>query len=630
VDDDVSRVDRFLAKLKTRHFWIEFVRRAFWTVLIIVVVVSTIFAAVGTQVYGGTCESLNLQALYSGSDFFYILDWQTEVVQLRMLTGIVDKSQAQNGTEDTSTAVVVTVQQDVYGNGTWITIDGLVWNVALSEEEQLEHSTSFPVYSSVKDNDFFAWNEGERRLLFQSTETFPIAISLTVDQLGFVGRIRVAIAAVILVVVYVLIVFELVHRVLASMVGAFMSFAAVSLLYGRPSLEILASWIDFQTLGLLLGMMIMVGILSETGLFEWLAVRTYVFSRGVIWRLAATLCLITAFLSSCLDNVTTMLLISPVCVRLAEVMDWNPVPLLLVTTIFSNIGGTATLIGDPPNVIVAEAYNLTFLDFLFNLGPLVLLCLLPVMLLLRLLYLKELQGTRKVDVQPLLQRYVIHRPSLLIVCICIFGTVVLLLLLQPLVHLEEGIVAMLGATLMMLFATPMRLEKVVESVEWATLFFFASLFIMLSGLGQLGLFEYIGQKTAAFVILFPPSWQLFVAVMLLLWVSALVSAFIDNIPYTATMVNVIVTLSQETGLPLKPLAWALCAGACLGGNGTQVGASANLVTVGVAEQAGYPVSFIKFFRVGFPVMLVTIVIASFYMVFVYVILGFETLNFFDF
>ena len=501
---------------------------------------------------------------------------------------------------------------------TWATVGEPV-NITATHEMQLLHH-EFELF----DHDEV---DGERhlRLTITSDADIPVSLDVEAHQLSGLGRYRVSIAAIILVIVYVLIILEVVHRTVAACLGAFMALGAVTGIVGGPDLGTVVGWIDEGTIGLLLGMMVMVGIFSQTGFFEWAAVRAYKYSKGSVWSLVVILCTITMVLSAFLDNVTTMLLLAPVSLRLAKVLDIPPVPLLITEVMFSNIGGTATLIGDPPNIIIGSLLSdhITFLDFIINLAPGVLLAIIPAFLLSRWSYHDHLTGRREIDIGDLIAEYPIKDRRLFVICSVILGSVILLFFLHAVIHLDPAWAALLGAVVMLTVTSPHEIEHPLEQVEWSTLLFFAGLFVMVEGLAELGLIRAIGEAMGNIIGGVGEGGRLAVALLLIIWVSAIASAFIDNIPYTTTMVPVIVALAADPalGLPLKPLAWALAFGACLGGNGTLVGASANVLTAGIAEREGYPLSFNAFFKAGFPMLLLTVAIATVYMLVVYVWLG---------
>ena len=447
-------------------------------------------------------------------------------------------------------------------------------------------------------------------------------------------------AIVILVAVYGLIVFELVHRALAAALGGVAAVVALHVASGSnkgPDLSAVMTWIDWETIGLLIGMMVMVDILSKTGLFEWAAVQAYAQSGGSIWRLTFILCIITAFFSALLDNVTTILLIVPVTIQICKVLDLEPVPLIIAEVMFSNIGGAATQIGDPPNIIIGAqlssqslsgttlaSQSIGFSDFIIHVAPAVLIAIVPAFWLLRIIEKPGLSGNRVRNVDLLRLQYGIKDAALLKKS----GTILIVVILLFFAHsafphplFTVATIAIGGAVVMLLVTSPHHVEEQLDSVEWTTIIFFAGLFIMIHGLQYMGLIEMIADLISDTVSKASEANRLMVAVLLLLWVSAIASAFIDNIPYTATMVPVVIELaSDETlGLELGPLAWALALGACLGGNGTIIGASANVVAAGLAEESGNDISFNRFFRTGFPIMILTLLLATVYSVVRYAI-----------
>lgn len=445
------------------------------------------------------------------------------------------------------------------------------------------------------------------------------------------------VALLILLAVYALIVFEWVHRALAASLGAVVVVVTLHLIGDGPDLGTLVSWIDEETVGLLLGMMVMVSILAETGIFQWAAVKCYSYSGGSVWRLVVILCLVTAVFSAFLDNVTTMLLIAPVTISLSKVLRLDPIPILLSEVMFSNIGGAATQIGDPPNIIIgaqlsstalagtelADQY-ITFSDFIINIGPAVVLATLPALWLLHKIEREGVTGHRYRSVEMLKERYYIKDPDMLKKSGAVFAIVLIAFFAHSAFHhplFTVATIALGGAVFMLLITHPHRIEERLDDVEWTTLIFFIGLFILIHGLEAMGLIDAIGNLTADMIRWAPEDMRLMTAILLLLWISAIASAFIDNIPYTATMVPVIIGLASdpELGLALAPLAWALSLGACLGGNGTIIGASANVVTAGIAEDSGHPISFNRFFKIGFPMMIVTMIVATAYAMIVYII-----------
>ena len=455
----------------------------------------------------------------------------------------------------------------------------------------------------------------------------------------------------ILLGVYALIITEVVHRTLAAALGGLLAIMALSF-YSEKAFTLgeVTTLIDWETIGLLLGMMVMVGILSHTGLFEWFAVQAYKRSGGSVWTLVVILCSVTAVLSAFLDNVTTMLLLTPVTIQLAKVLDIKPIPLLISEVLFSNIGGAATMIGDPPNIMIGSGLSsaaiedaamkqeglvqqgylelansgVSFNDFIIEMAPGILMTIVPSFMFLKWFYAEEFSGTRVRDIAELESRYGIKDAAMLKVSGAILLLVVLNFFLHPVTHIAVSWIALVGAVLMLLATDRHELEKPLEHVEWTTLLFFAGLFVLVHALQYLGVISFIGEYVTKGIELFGTDEKgdvvrLAAAILIILWVSAIASAFIDNIPYTATMIPVVLQISYELNIDLNPLIWALAFGACLGGNGTLIGASANVVTAGMSEEAGYPISFNEFFKAGFPIMILTTAIISFYMMLVYVV-----------
>ena len=480
-----------------------------------------------------------------------------------------------------------------------------------------------------------------------------LALDVSIDESNKNEAIWVGLG--ILSVVYALIIFETVHRTLAAALGGLAAVLALNY-YDTGDTFTLAevtTMIDWETIGLLLGMMVMVGILSNTGVFEYFAVLSYKKSGGSIWTLVVILCVVTAVLSAFLDNVTTMLLLTPVTIQLAKVLDIKPIPLLISEVLFSNIGGAATMIGDPPNIMIgsglspakiAEAdggtyaymaqYGVTFNDFIMEMAPGILMTVVPSFMFLKWFYAEEFSGSRVRDVAELEAKYGIKDPEMLKVSGVILGLVILNFFLHPITHIAVSWIALFGATLMLLATERHNLEEPLHHVEWTTLLFFAGLFVLVHSLQYMGVINFIGAYVERAIALFGSDTgdgqtiRLAAAILIVLWVSAIASAFIDNIPYTATMIPIVLQISHNLGdYLLHPLIWALAFGACLGGNGTLIGASANVVTAGMSEEAGYPISFNEFFKAGFPIMLLTTLIVSLYMVLVYVVGGEENAMF---
>lgn len=449
------------------------------------------------------------------------------------------------------------------------------------------------------------------------------------------GKEPVWVGLGILLFVYALIISEVVHRTLAAAVGGLAAIVALNYYKAGDALTLAetTTLIEWETIGLLLGMMVMVGIISHTGIFEWFAVEAYKKSGGNVWTLVVILCAVTAVLSAFLDNVTTMLLLTPVTIQLARVLDLNPIPLLIAEVLFSNIGGAATMIGDPPNIIIGSMMSetaiekagysdlasdgVTFNDFIIELAPGIMLTIVPTFMMLKWMYAEEFSGERIRDVEELESKYGVKDAKMLKTSGAVLILVILGFFLNPVLHIPVSWVALVGAVVMLLVTDRHDLEEPLEKVEWTTLIFFAGLFVLIHSLQHLGVISWIGDQVEAAIVSFDEEYRFVAALVIILWVSAVASAFIDNIPYTITMIPVVLQISSSLQLDLGPMIWALAFGACLGGNGTLIGASANVVTAGMSEEAGYPISFNEFFKAGFPVMLMTVSIITGYVVMVY-------------
>ena len=417
----------------------------------------------------------------------------------------------------------------------------------------------------------------------------------------------VNIALVVFILTYALIMSEKVHRAIAALLGGMLLILA-----GVLSQEVAIEHIDWNTLGLLIGMMIIVGITRKTGVFQYLAVKAVQISKGEPIRILISLATITALLSAFLDNVTTVLLIVPITFTIAGAMGLNPIPFLMSQILASNIGGTATLIGDPPNIMIGSQTHLGFMDFLVNLTPVIIVIHIVTMLIFYFLYRNKLKVSDEVkqkvtQVNPLeeIKDYTLLRKSLLVLGLTILGFI-----LHQMLHLESATIALSGAALLMLISKE-EPEEIFLSIEWPSIFFFAGLFIVVGGLVETGLINRLAQ------------WALNVTAgnfkltgMLILWLSAIASAFVDNIPFVATMIPLIHQMGSLGGLTpeaLEPLWWSLSLGACLGGNGTIIGASANVIVAGLAEKNGYKLTFVGFMKLAFPLMLISIIISTGYL-----------------
>jgi Na+/H+ antiporter NhaD/arsenite permease-like protein len=405
---------------------------------------------------------------------------------------------------------------------------------------------------------------------------------------------------------YILIATERIHRVAAALSGA-----AFMVLLGVVDAETAffseETGVDWNVIFLLLGMMIIVSVLKQTGVFDFVAIWAAKRARGRPYPVMVLLVLITAFASALLDNVTTVLLIAPVTLLVCERLGVPPVPFLIAEVMASNIGGTATLIGDPPNIIIASRADLSFNDFLVNLAPIILVLLVVFVLMCRVLFRSafDYDEERVAAVMDLDEREVIRDRGLLIRSLVVLAGVLVGFVSHSALHLEPSIIALLGAGVLVAVAR-IEPEDYLSEVEWPTLVFFMGLFVMVGALVEVGVIEALGEQVTDAV-----GDDYFLAASVLLWGSALLSGIVDNIPYVATMTPLVQDLVDNGGgsTQANALWWALALGADLGGNATAVGASANVVVLGIAARNGHPISFWQFTRYGLVVAFVTIAIA---------------------
>jgi Na+/H+ antiporter NhaD/arsenite permease-like protein len=418
------------------------------------------------------------------------------------------------------------------------------------------------------------------------------------------------VAVVVFTVSYLFIATERINRVVAALGGAGV-ILAIGLVNPDDAFYSKDTGIDWNVIFLLFGMMVIVGVLRMTGVFEYVAIWAAKRAKGKPFAVMALLCLITAVASAGLDNVTTVLLVAPVTLLVAERIGVRPVPFLIAEALASNIGGTGTLVGDPPNLIVASKSGLGFNDFLMNLGPIVLVMLVAFVALSRFLFRKDFTADpdRVADVMQLDEREAIQDRSLLIRSLVVLAMVLVGFTLHSVIHLEPSIIALLGAGLL-IAVSGLRPQEYLAEVEWETLLFFAGLFILVGSLVKTGAIDILARALTSATGDSVP-----MAMMLLLWGSAVLSAIVDNIPFIATMTPVVDQMVSPSGpfAGQNGLWWALVLGADLGGNATAIGASANVVVAGIAKRSGHPISFWEFTRYGLVVAIVTLLIATPYL-----------------
>jgi Na+/H+ antiporter NhaD/arsenite permease-like protein len=409
------------------------------------------------------------------------------------------------------------------------------------------------------------------------------------------------VAIVIFILSYVFIISERIHRTKIALMGGVL-LIVFHILTQSEAFE----FIDFNTIGLLTGMMLLISVLKETGVFSWFAITIAKRSGGNAWKILLWFSVFTAIASALLDNVTTVLLIAPITILIAEMLDISPFPFLVAEILASNIGGTATLIGDPPNILIGSATGLSFLDFMLHLGPIAVVVFMVTLLILKVIFRKQLTaGSTAIreTIAGMDETRVIKDPVLLRRSLIVLGITVLGFLLHGWLGLKPATVALAGGGALLIWSGT-DIEKRLSEIEWTTLFFFMGLFVLVGGLEKTGVLEFLAGRVLALTS------NLTLLCLCILWVSAIASAFLDEAAYQLWQMK-----------QAMPLWWSLALGACLGGNGTIVGASANVVIAGFSEKTRNPLNFRNYFRYGFPLMLVSIVLASAYLLARYLLVG---------
>lgn len=412
------------------------------------------------------------------------------------------------------------------------------------------------------------------------------------------------VAVAVFLIVILLIITERVHRTAAAMAGAM-----VLILTGVMSADKALSYIDFNTIGVLVGMMIFVAIVRRSGMFEYIAVRAAKAVHGDPWKIMVAFTLITAVLSAFLDNVTTVLLVGPMSIAIARMLKIDPVPFLMGQILASNVGGTATLIGDPPNIMIGSAAHLSFMDFLDNTGFAVLFILAVLILLMKIVYEKKIElGTvdtgaiEKLDPSKSITNRALMKKGIIVLICVIVG-----FMFHDKLGIESSVIALTAAAVMLIIGRE-DVNEAIQDVEWTTILFFMSLFVVVGGLTETGIIKELASK-----IIDATNGHPMVTMLVLLWASALLSSILDNIPFVATLIPLILAM-QADGIDVTSFWWAISLGACLGGNGTMIGASANVVLSDISTKHGYPITFKSYLKVGMPFMLLSIVISTVFLV----------------
>jgi len=433
-----------------------------------------------------------------------------------------------------------------------------------------------------------------------------VGLDLTITMMATLG---------VLVGMYVILITEVVHRTALALFGALVMLIilfSTGVLDPHDSVDFVIGAIDFNTIGLLLGMMVIVGILGETGIFQYIGIKAAKISKGNVWKLMILLAVITAVGSAFLDNVTMVLLMVPVTISVCRILNINPISLILAQIFASNIGGATTLIGDPPNIMIGSAAGIDFMTFAYHMTPEIILTMGVAILLFKFMFRKDLkqkpenvQKLQELDASKEIKDKMLLKKSAIVL-----GAVILMFMLHGMIGLEVSIIA-LGGAAVLLVITGKQPYIALRHVEWPTLLFFCGLFVIVTGVEVSGALELLAHN-----ILEITGGELGTTLFAIVMTSAVASAFVDNIPFTATMIPIIENISADPSFSntlaeytFNPLWYALAFGADLGGNGTLIGASANLVAIAVAEKFGYRIFFREFLIKGMPIMIITTLVA---------------------
>ncbi len=453
--------------------------------------------------------------------------------------------------------------------------------------------------------------------------------SVVLPDITLARRITAAfwLATAIFVAMLVLIATGVLHNTLAALLGASLVFAVSYL--GEPLIEDLfifqfdrgLGYVDWNVIFLIMGMMIVIAVVERTGIFQWLAFMAYRLSRGRLWLLLIILMVITGIASALLDNVTTMLLMTPITIQIALALGINPLALLVPEVMASNVVGISTLIGTPTNILIGSFAGISFNDFLVNQTPGVVLAMLGLIGYSLFIYRKDLLGSGGGEVSPLLMETLASRaritePSHLRKAGWVGAGMILLFVFGERIHLLPAVTALMGATALMLWIRP-DIEEMIEAVDWTTLVFFITLFVVVGAVQEVGLISLIATGIGGLV-----GESLILAVLVVTWFSALLSMVIANIPFTAAMLPVVGFLTATIpGAESKVLFYCLSVGSAMGGNGSLIGASANMVTAGISERAGHPLTYLYFLRKGFPALVLTVALAMVWLLLRFLVLG---------
>lgn len=427
------------------------------------------------------------------------------------------------------------------------------------------------------------------------------------------------IATAIFVLAYAIIVSEKVHKTVIAICGAALMLI-LKILEQNEAFHTEEFGVDWNVIFLLISMMVIVNLMRPTGIFEYIAIKSAKWGKGEPFRIMVIFAIVTAVLSAFLDNVTTVLLITPVTILIADALEVDPIPYLISCALASNIGGTATLIGDPPNIMIASKAELNFMDFIYHLTPIIVVVMVFYILAIKLIWGRSLRTKEelkdrimKMDEHEAIKDPVMLKKSLFVLTLVLIGFV-----FHGILHFQPATIALFGAGLLLLLSKTHEPHHILTEVEWSTIFFFIGLFIIVGGVVKVGLIKWMSVQ-----ILDLTQGNLFATSMVVMWFSAFASAIVDNIPYVATMNPLMIDMAKQlwpniSGIQLlqhpdlMPIWWSLALGACLGGNGSAIGASANVIVVGMSEKMGKKISFMKFMAYGMPIMILTVFVSTLY------------------
>jgi len=427
------------------------------------------------------------------------------------------------------------------------------------------------------------------------------------------------IATAIFIIAYAVIASEKIHKTIVALVGGGLVLL-MKILEQQEAFHSEDLGIDWNVIFLLISMMIIINLMKPTGIFEYIAIKSAKAGKGDPFRILVIFGIVTATVSAFLDNVTTVLLITPVTILIADALEVDVIPFLISNALSSNIGGTATLIGDPPNIMIASKAHLDFMAFIYHLTPVIIIIMVCYVFMIKLFWGKTLKTREELkqrifamDERASIKDPVMVRKSLVVLTIVIIGFV-----FHGMLHFQPATIALCGAALLLLLSKTQEPHHILADVEWSSIFFFMGLFIIIGGIVKVGLITWMSVQVLKFT-----QGNLFATSMVVMWFSAFASAVIDNIPYVATMNPLVIDMARQlwpnlSGAQLlqqpdlMPIWWSLSLGACLGGNGTAIGASANVIVVGISEKMGKKVSFMKFMLYGMPIMLMTVAVSTVY------------------